>query len=54
MQAAAAVLSSEPEGAMANRIATDAASRADVILLRADDLLTNLSRLKLEQDLWDA
>ena len=54
MRAAADVLVGEPELRLANRIVAEASSRADVISLRIDDLLTNLSRPRRAQDLWDA
>jgi hypothetical protein len=53
MRPAADALVGEPESSLANRIAAEATSRADVILLRIDDLLTNLSRPPLNQDRWD-
>lgn len=53
MVAAARVLAEEPEFEMATRIASDAASRLDVVELRIDDLLANLSRIQNKQDLWD-
>jgi hypothetical protein len=50
---AARTLSGCPEAEMASRIANDAKTRTDVITIRIDDLLENLSRVRLGRGFWE-
>lgn len=51
--AAAERLASEPEAALARKIAEDAQARGDVISTRIGNLVTNLAKPRLAQDRWD-
>lgn len=50
---AASTLSSCPERTLAQRVADDARTRSDVIEIRIDDLLNNLSRVQLAKERWE-
>jgi len=49
---AATLLSEEPEAEMAKKIANDALKNSDILEIRIEDLIINLSRPNL-QDTWD-
>ena len=52
VQLAATLLAEEDESEMANKIANDVLNNSDIITIKIEDLIKNLSRISLE-DTWD-
>jgi hypothetical protein len=53
LHTAAKMLRAEPESEMADRVARDAGQREEVIAIRIDDLVANLTRPTLGHEPWE-